>query len=590
MDPWFFQDPARLQRERAELTALQAERSWLIGHAWKLIDSGLIVEAVIRAHGHDYEVRVTFPMLFPDAPADVHPLNAQTRLSSHQYGGVDGPLCLQWGADNWHRDVTAADLLKSAYELFDTENPLGRLPGQESVVAPSRHQLSVGQELRRKWARWVSTASFLDYARGLDRSAICSFRFSFRSSTKDLWIALIHEVRNSAGDTWSESTIPNTLPGAGRADWFAGALFSVTSTTTEINSLATLSDLTALLPTDAPQHLLALDGSSPIEGMRRWLGGALVRDSNEELHLFAFLEDGTLIRCANVVSTNGAVRTPDSAVFRDKAVGIAGLGSAGSKIAISLARMGARRFYLVDHDVMLPENLERHALDWQSVGVHKAEAVAQTLRGMAATVDVEFSHLHLTGQESTAAVSGALARLASCDVLIDATGNSRAFNVIGAIARAAERPMIWLEIFGGGLGGVLARSRPALDPSAVEMRAVYLRYCRDHPAPENLRNAVRYELNDGGKQPLVAADADVAIIAHHAANLVGDSLRPAKESRYPNSMYLIGLKRGWVFEAPFDTIPIATGSPVRSGDEPTSEPVAAETREFLSDLLRARSS
>ena len=45
-------------------------------------------------------------------------------------------------------------------------------------------------------------------------------------------------------------------------------------------------------------------------------------------------------------------------------VGIVGLGSLGSKIAVSLARSGLRRFLLVDDDVLLPENICRHELSW----------------------------------------------------------------------------------------------------------------------------------------------------------------------------------------------------------------------------------
>jgi tRNA A37 threonylcarbamoyladenosine dehydratase len=62
-------------------------------------------------------------------------------------------------------------------------------------------------------------------------------------------------------------------------------------------------------------------------------------------------------------------------ILKEAAIGIVGLGSAGSKIAVSLARMGVRNFYLVDHDILLPENLGRNELDWQQVGRHKAKGV-----------------------------------------------------------------------------------------------------------------------------------------------------------------------------------------------------------------------
>jgi molybdopterin/thiamine biosynthesis adenylyltransferase len=280
------------------------------------------------------------------------------------------------------------------------------------------------------------------------------------------------------------------------------------------------------------------------------------------------------------------MRAPDSALLATKTIGVVGVGSAGSKIAIALARMGGRQFYLVDHDIMLPENIERNALDWQSVGSHKADAVARAIRWISPTVVVDVSHLHLTGQESNAAVSAALARLAKCDIIIDATANPRAFNVLAAVTRAASRPFVWFEVFGGGLGGLVGRSRPDADANAQHMRLVYLQYCLDHPAPPDLRAAIRYELNDEAGHPIAASDADVAIISHHAARLAVDSLHPPTESKYPFSMYLIGLARGWVFQDPFDTIPIVTGQ-TASDNRPSqdNEQVQRENLVFLRDLL-----
>ncbi len=43
-------------------------------------------------------------------------------------------------------------------------------------------------------------------------------------------------------------------------------------------------------------------------------------------------------------------------------VAIVGIGSVGSKIAVSLARSGVRNFVLVDDDILAPQNLVRHQL------------------------------------------------------------------------------------------------------------------------------------------------------------------------------------------------------------------------------------
>jgi len=133
---WFLEDPARLARELTEIEALASLTDWLIGVNW-FVDSGLCVDAVIRVHGNDYHVSMKYPTHFPSVPPIVRPTNADFRWTSHQYGGIDGPLCLQWGSDNWHTDVTGAQMLESAYNLFQHEDPLGRQSSE--IATPALH-------------------------------------------------------------------------------------------------------------------------------------------------------------------------------------------------------------------------------------------------------------------------------------------------------------------------------------------------------------------------------------------------------------------------------------------------------------------
>ena len=66
------------------------------------------------------------------------------------------------------------------------------------------------------------------------------------------------------------------------------------------------------------------------------------------------------------------------------------------------------------------------------------------------------------------------------------------------------------------------------------------------------------EMEDGNV--LAASDAEVAVIAHHAARFVPDCFLDATQSKFPQSMYLIGLAKAWVFEAPFVNVPISMAS------------------------------
>jgi hypothetical protein len=197
--------------------------------------------------------------------------------------------------------------------------------------------------------------------------------------------------------------------------------------------------------------------------------------------------------------------------------------------------------------------------------------------------------LHLTGQESNAAVNGALKKLGECDLLIDATANPKVFNLLDAVARTTGRPMIWLEVFGGGMGGLVARSRPGLDPCPQDMRNAYLQFCTDNPLPNANTIPRNYDTETADGEVLVASDADIAIIAHHAARFVSDCFVPRERSKFPYSMYLIGLAKGWVFEAPFATIPVSMDSYTAAGWNNANETgIGPENVEFLLGLIQKR--
>src|SRR5262249_54567063 len=91
---------------------------------------------------------------------------------------------------------------------------------------------------------------------------------------------------------------------------------------------------------------------------------------------------------------------------------------------------------------------------------------------------------------------------------------------------------------------------------------------------------------DGRGRVLAASDAEVSVIAAHVAGVAADTALGREPSWYPNSLYLIGLARASVFEAPFHTIPIETDRLLRA----TSTGFAAGNVEgliaFMTDLLK----
>ena len=598
MDLWFLNNQKLLAREREAISALRQNAEWLIGVEWSFCGNKLCANVIIRAHGHDYEFLLIYPTLFPEVPPSVFPINASSRLSEHQYGGADGPLCLEWGPDNWQPEVTGTQVLESAYKLLDIENPLGEqtnATNDESAitrVAPSRHALNVGQELRDKYARFYLADRTLEHLSELPSDACGALQFSTHSRSKS-FLAVAHEMRNEK-DVWKDPTIPTFLRGKDDKDIKTGVFFKTDCSPETIQAVRTTGDLENILKSAGYESRISLDGNEiKFDGGEAAPLGILIFDRDGNPHFLYQLDDGRTATAARIQSNSSeeVKRTPANLDgLSDKKIGIVGLGSAGSKIALSFARMGVRSFYLLDYDVFLPENAERNALDWRDLGDHKVDGVQEALQRLGVDFDIEVSRIDVAGQESSAIVAIVLDRLGKCDLIIDATAEPRVFNLLTATASVYKKPLVWLEIYGGGFGGMIARSRPELDPAPQMMRAAYLGYCEQNPAPESMRPgaANNYGTENEEGEVYQASDADVAIIAHHAARLAADTVLTTDDSTYPNSMYLIGLAQAWVFEAPFATIPIATNHLLR-GDSETEQTDAAidgDNSEFIVSLIK----
>ena len=72
---------------------------------------------------------------------------------------------------------------------------------------------------------------------------------------------------------------------------------------------------------------------------------------------------------------HGRDNDPDHDSLRVRSVGVVGCGSLGSSAVRLLAQAGVGRFVFVDPDVLMAENLSRHALDHPFLGTRKADAM-----------------------------------------------------------------------------------------------------------------------------------------------------------------------------------------------------------------------
>ena len=569
---WFLSDLARCLQEREAIAALTIEVDWLAVADW-IIDGGkLCLVADIEAHGHRYPVQLGYPANYPASPPTVRPREANRRLSNHQYGD-GGELCLEWGPDNWRDEITGADVLRSAHKLFNIENPKGErvLP----ITAPSRHSLTLGQELRSSYSRFFVDDILVRYVQSSPDNASgeaqCWIMFGRESIT-----AFIRKLTLSNAESWCNSTLPSELEKT-----TAQMKCCFFKTTLEADALK-------FPRSDDLVDTLEEQGYDVSELRAQSVVYLLLTDTNGHLHLFRILPENKCIPFSRIVihdEEENSRLSPDFSNFATKKVGIVGLGSAGSKIALSLARSGVRNFVLVDYDVFLPENICRHELNWEDIGQHKVDAIAHQLKLISRDVEVVCRRLKLSGQEATASVDGVLSQLGASNLIIDATADPNTFNQLSTVAWQQKTPMVWLEIFAGGVGGLIARFRPNRDPDPKMMRAYLKDYFAQQNAPE-IKATVDYAATDTEGEPLIASNADVAVIAENATRLALDILTECNPSEFPCSMYLIGLSRASIFEAPFDTIPIdlsSAESPITVPD--LSDEEAVKTINFLSQLI-----
>ncbi len=148
---------------------------------------------------------------------------------------------------------------------------------------------------------------------------------------------------------------------------------------------------------------------------------------------------------------------------------------------------------------------------------------------------------------------------------------------------SSKLTLAWLEIFSGGIGGMVARSRPGRDPRPLEMRTQLEAWIaeQDAPAPETVEDyGAAWE--DGRVQ--IATDADVAFVSAHLTEVALDALLDRQPSAFEGNTFLLGLQKDWVFTAPFQVIALNLRPPA-TPESVTSPEAREEMQDFVLNLL-----
>lgn len=581
---WVLENPARFLCERSALEQLCGEVAWIKEFKWGMTkDVMLKVDVDLIVGDEIYDVELVYPNLFPDVPAYVRPRTSTARWSSHQYG-AGGVLCLEWGPDNWHPEITGADLLRSNYTLLSEESG----HGTAARTVPSRHSVTFGQEVRASSRRVIVTSAIAGFLRSVPAPSHHKMvtHCILHDSTR---VFFISEISHTEGESFRSDDLPS-----GIAEYIP--LFSVQKQgwlfkSDTLDTKAPISNVESLLAAIRAAGFTNFELPSAEDGkptsteyLFLLLGPShTVRALTSDIHGEGTAKEYTLI---GLHDRSDPRLPPEHRAISDRKVGIVGLGSVGSKVAISLARSGVQKFLLIDDDVMLQGNVSRHELDWASVGVNKVDAVKEALSLVASGIDVQIRRSRIAGQESAESASTALDALATCDILIDATANAAVFVQLAAIAKRRKKPLVWGEVFAGGIGALLARSRPEKDPDPLSMRAAVHAYLQTlSPAP--FVRATNYNVPTDRGPPLIAFDAEVTQFAAALTRFALDILLERTPSEFPYSAYLIGFKQAWVFDAPFDTRPISVEMPVAGAATPiANQPETQQAADVLLALIK----
>jgi sulfur-carrier protein adenylyltransferase/sulfurtransferase len=560
---WSLENPERSRLEREALESLSSTSPWLIAGERRIDEFlRLIWDAEIVVGERKFPISLRYPNHFPHSPPLVLPRGDLERWSSHQWG-AGGELCLEYGSDNWQPTITGSDMIQSAYRLLSGENPS---PHVTSVVA-SRHATTLGQDLRGDWFRFLFTREVTEALSVIPAGEMCSADIvaTFRAKSA---VYVISALESPAGRKWREENLPKTLVDEGIARTAAVFRWPVEA------DLPPTSSRTAFFAAVSSQGLSMPEVQYAI----------LIK--GEAFHPYFLWKDNDRAGSISTIPAQPVlVRLDDDhALLKERKVAIVGCGSLGSKFAVMLARAGVADFLLVDDDVMLPDNVIRHELDWREVGAHKVEGVARRIDLVNSGAKCDCRQYRLGGQQSGGSVETLIETIAGYDLIVDATADPRVFNYLCAAAEVGKKPLLWAEVFGGGFGGLIARHRPNIEPKPAAMRASIEQWCAEQGKPIE-RAAANYENRESGV-PLIADDADVTVIASHAARLAIDTLLGRTPSVFPNSVYMIGLSQGWIFDQPFDTRPIDVGPAPQTETVAVSQELANEERDRLLDLLK----
>jgi len=149
----------------------------------------------------------------------------------------------------------------------------------------------------------------------------------------------------------------------------------------------------------------------------------------------------------------------ETSILENCQVGIVGLGSGGSTVALELAKGGVGNFVLIDFDRLELANMARHTCGTGDLGRYKTKAVRDLLYGKNPYIQIKAAELDINQNlEETKRL------LKDCNLIIAATDNERSRFNLNSIALEYKITTIFGRALTRAAGGDVLRVRPDEGP------------------------------------------------------------------------------------------------------------------------------
>lgn len=235
--------------------------------------------------------------------------------------------------------------------------------------------------------------------------------------------------------------------------------------------------------------------------------------------------------------------------LESKRVLIVGAGSVGSQLAVSLARAGVKKFWLIDFDWVSETNLCRTAYREQDVGRFKVHALGDVLRSVRRDIQVGTDTRSLVGVDDDELAEW----IRGADLVVGATDHPPTQGRLAALSYAT-RPALFSGVYAKGEGGEVLYTLPEVTPCYW----CVLGSIRGEHAPD--RGRLDYGLAPGQLAAEPALGVDILHVTVCAAKVAlalllrGTGTEVEKVIDPARSVLFVGNVASWIWREPFETV------------------------------------